>query len=67
MPHLAMRADATAALLLLALATPAAAQVATCRGYAAISVATIKPRVEALRVIERETADRIKGTRHAAL
>jgi hypothetical protein len=57
----AMRASASAALLLLALATPAGAQVATCRGYAAIAVTAIKPRVEALRLIERETADRVKG------
>src|SRR3954466_1508976 len=56
-----MRVGAIAALLSLALATPAVAQVATCRGYAAITAATIKPRVEALRSIERETADRIKG------
>jgi hypothetical protein len=56
-----MRAGAAAALLLLASATPSAAQAATCRGYAAIEVVRIKPRVEALRTIERETADRLKG------
>jgi hypothetical protein len=54
-----VRACAGLALLAIFLITPAAAQ--SCRGYAAASVAALKPRIEALRLLEREAADRIKG------
>ena len=54
-----MRFCAAVVLLLVALATPAAAQ--SCRNYPSAAAASIKAHVEALRRIEQETADRIKG------
>jgi hypothetical protein len=38
-----------------------AAEAAPCRNYAAAAARAIKPRVEALRLIEREAADRLSG------
>ena len=47
---------------LAAVSEPAAAQVYSCRGYPpAAVVSQIKTRVEALRMIEREAADRMAG------
>ena len=48
-----------AAVLVLVLATPAAA--ASCRDYGQMIIPALKPSVEALRKIEREAADRIVG------
>jgi hypothetical protein len=42
-------------------AIPAAAQAAPCRNYPAAVARTIKPRVEAVRMVEREAADRVSG------
>jgi hypothetical protein len=54
------------AALTVALAAPAEAQVpkqiqVSCRGYPEAVRPTIKPRVEALRLLEREAADRLRG------
>jgi hypothetical protein len=42
-------------------AFPVAVQAAPCRNYPAAAVRTIKPRVEAVRMVEREAADRVSG------
>jgi hypothetical protein len=39
----------------------AAAAAAPCRGYPAVAARALKPRVEALRLIEREAVDRLRG------
>jgi hypothetical protein len=55
-------ASAFVAAVLAMLSTPAAAQIYSCRGYPSPAVvAQIKARVEALRRIEREAADRVVG------
>jgi hypothetical protein len=55
-------ASAFVAAVLAVLSTPAAAQIYSCRGYPSPAVvAQIKTRVEALRRIEREAADRVVG------
>jgi hypothetical protein len=41
--------------------TSAATAAASCRGYPAAAAHAIKPRVEALRLVEREAADRLIG------
>jgi hypothetical protein len=42
-------------------AFPATAQAAPCRNYPAAAARAIKPRVEAVRMVEREAADRLIG------
>jgi hypothetical protein len=42
-------------------AVPAGADAASCRDYPAAAARAIKPRVEAVRLLEREAADRAKG------
>jgi hypothetical protein len=42
-------------------AIPAAVQAAPCRNYPVAVARVIKPRVEALRMVEREAADRVSG------
>ena len=55
-------ASAFVAAVLAVLSTPAVAQIYSCRGYPSPAVvAQIKVRVEALRRIEREAADRVVG------
>ena len=49
------------AAVLSALSTPAAAQTVTCRNYPESIRLLVKPRVEALRLLEREAADRLRG------
>jgi hypothetical protein len=55
-----MRAVSAFALALL-LAAGSAAQAASCRDYLPVAARVVKPRVEALRMVEREAADRTKG------
>jgi hypothetical protein len=43
------------------LSTPAGAQAVSCRGYPPSVMAQVKSRVEAVRLIEREAADRLLG------
>jgi hypothetical protein len=55
-------ASALIAAVMATLSTPAAAQVYSCRGYPSPAVVVqVKIRVEALRRIEREAADRLLG------
>jgi hypothetical protein len=42
-------------------AVPAGADAASCRDYPAAAARAIKPRIEAVRLLEREAADRVKG------
>jgi hypothetical protein len=49
------------AALAIVLSASGAAAAAPCRNYAAAAARAIKPRVEALRLIEREAADRLVG------
>ena len=42
-------------------AAPAGADAASCRDYPAAAARALKPRIEAVRLIEREAADRVKG------
>jgi hypothetical protein len=49
------------AALLVAFASAAQAQAVSCRGYPPSVMAQIKSRVEAVRLIEREAADRLRG------
>ena len=42
-------------------ALPLAAQAAPCQSYPAAAARALKPRVEALRLVEREAADRMQG------
>ena len=43
------------------LSTPAGAQAVSCRGYPPSVMAQVKSRVEAVRLLEREAADRLRG------
>ena len=49
------------AVLAISCSSLAAAQAAPCGNYPAAAARAIKPRVEALRLIEREAADRLSG------
>jgi hypothetical protein len=56
-----VRCRAGIAVLAAAMALPQAGEAASCRGYGQEIQAAIKRHVEALRLIEREAADRIVG------
>lgn len=43
------------------LAAASRAEAASCRDYSAAAARAVKPRVEALRMVEREAADRMQG------
>jgi hypothetical protein len=49
------------AILVILCAIPVAVQAAPCRNYPAVVARAIKPRVEAVRMVEREAADRVSG------
>ena len=48
-------------IVVLAILVSVTAEAAPCRNYPATAARAIKPRVEALRLIEREAADRLSG------
>ena len=57
----ALRRTAAILVLMAALSAPGQSQAASCRGYGKEVQAAIKRHVEALRMIEREAADRVVG------
>ncbi len=56
-----MKLGAGVAVFAIVLASPCAAEAVSCRGYPESVRSLIKSRVEALRMIEREAADRLVG------
>jgi hypothetical protein len=59
--HLRKSAAAKICLAALAILVSIAAEAAPCRNYPAVAARSIKPRIEALRLVEREAADRLIG------